>query len=350
MNTAARQHILNLVFDDDAFSRLDESDDRQFYATDRFVSHLDESALATVENVIDRLVIEDRPDVLDLMASTDSHLSRRVQAGRTVGLGLNMRELEANPALDERVVHDLNADPRLPFPDESFDAVLNTVSVDYMTRPFEVFRDVRRVLRPGGIFLVLFSNRMFPDKAVKVWRESSDQERMLLVQDFFAAEPEFGQVRTFASQGQPRPEGDRYGGSGLPSDPVYAVWAERGHRVESRRERPFPTVEVPAPWGPEEVARRGRHVSETHCCPHCGSALLKWAVPQTPFTEWDTEHMRVCFNDNCPFYRRGWGALYRQGNFGFSHRFMYDPDRQVCTSVPVHGPAALRDGIVEEEE
>jgi hypothetical protein len=79
---------------------------------------------------------------------------------------------------------------------------------------------VARLLRPGGIFLVLFSNRMFPEKAVKVWRESSDRERVLLVQDFFAAAPEFGPSRCFGSQGQPRPKGDRYSALGIPSDPV----------------------------------------------------------------------------------------------------------------------------------
>jgi SAM-dependent methyltransferase len=338
-----------MLFDDGAFTRADESDDCEFYSTDRFVSHLDDAALRTVERVIDQLVIEERPDVLDLMASWDSHFTKRVHAGNTVGLGLNPRELGANHALDERVVHDLNADPRLPFPDAAFDAVVNTVSVDYMTRPFEVFREVARVLRPGGLFLVLFSNRMFPEKAVKLWRESSDRERMLLVQDFFDSVSEFGARRSFAVQGQPRPSGDRYARAGLPSDPVYAVWAERSGGPASRPERPTPTIDVPAPWGPDEVVRRKDRVSETRACPHCGSRLSRWAVPQTPFTEWDTEHMYVCFDDGCPYYRRGWGAMHRQGNPGFSHRFMFDPDRRVCTSVPVHSPWALRDGIVNPD-
>jgi hypothetical protein len=183
---------------------------------------------------------------------------------------------------------------------------------------------------------------------VKIWRESSDQERMLLVQDFFAAAHEFGPTRTFASLGQPRPDDDRYAGFGLPSDPVYAVWAERSGAPASRRERPRPTVTVPGPWGPDEVARRKQSVGETLACPHCGSTLRRWAVPQTPFTEWDTEHMYICFDDGCPFYLRGWNAMFRQGNFGISHRFMYDPDRCACSSVPVPSPNALRDGIVDE--
>jgi SAM-dependent methyltransferase len=348
MTTAARR-IRKMVFDDEAFSRLDETDDRVFYTTDRFVSHLDRAALRTVEQVIDRLVIEDRPVLLDLMASWDSHLSERLQSGRTVGIGLNPRELAANTALDERVIHDLNADPHLPFPDRTFDVIVNTVSVDYLTQPFEIFGEVVRVLRPGGLFLVLFSNRMFTSKAVKVWRESSNHERMLLIQDYFAAVPEFGPTRTFASQGQPRPENDHYAGVGLPSDPVFAVWAERRGGPASRPERPLPAVTVSAPWGSDEVVRRKKLVAETRACPRCGSRLRRWSVPQTPFTEWDTEYMFVCFDDTCPFYLRGWGALHRQGNFGFSHRFMYDPDRHVCTSVPVHGPTALRDGIVDED-
>jgi SAM-dependent methyltransferase len=347
MTTAAQLRVRQMLFDDDAFSRTDEADDREFYATDRFVSHLDDAALHTVEQVIDQLVIEERPDLLDLMASWDSHLTERVQAGNTVGLGLNPRELGANQALDEWVIHDLNADPRLPFPDAAFDAVVNTVSVDYMTRPFEVFPEVARVLRPGGLFLVLFSNRMFPEKAVKVWRESSDRERMLLVQDFFDSVSGFGPRRTFAAQGQPRPSGDRFARAGLPSDPVYAVWAERHGAPASRPERPEPSIAVHAPWGADEVARRKLRVADTRACPYCGSKLCSWAVPQTPFTEWDAEHMHVCFDDSCPYYLRGWGTMHRQGNLGFSHRFMYDPDRQVCTSIPVHSPWALRDGIVE---
>ncbi len=75
---------------------------------------------------------------------------------------------------DERVVHDLNADPTLPFADESFDDVVCCVSVDYLTRPVEVFADVARVLRPGGRFVTTFSNRCFPTKAIRGWLANDD--------------------------------------------------------------------------------------------------------------------------------------------------------------------------------
>ena len=131
LNGSALDHMMG----GDAFSRLDESDDVVFYARDRFVAHLDSVALETVEALIGNLVIEESPVILDLMASWDSHIPEKLNASRIVGLGLNENELRHNKALSEFVVHDLNRNPRLPFPDQTFDVVINTVSVDYMTRP-----------------------------------------------------------------------------------------------------------------------------------------------------------------------------------------------------------------------
>ena len=163
----AGQDVSSLIDAPDAFRRLDEGDDREYYARDRMVSHLDSAALQAVERLIEELVPKQSPVILDLMASWDSHIPAKIRPGRLVGLGLNPNELNANALVDDAVVHDLNRDPRLPFESESFDVVLNTVSVDYMTRPVDVFKEVARVLRPEGPFLVIFSNRMFPGKAVR---------------------------------------------------------------------------------------------------------------------------------------------------------------------------------------
>jgi len=165
---------LSPIMRDDAFSRIDESDDTVFYSTERFVSHIDSFALSTIETLIGELIIEEKPVILDLMASWDSHIPDKLRPSKVVGLGLNEKELQQNKALSEYVLHDLNSNFRLPFEDNSFDAVLNTVSVDYMTLPVQVFQEVGRILKPGGLFLVVFSNRMFPEKAVKVWRESGE--------------------------------------------------------------------------------------------------------------------------------------------------------------------------------
>ena len=336
-----------LVYFGGAFSRQDDGDDFSFYEVDRFVPHLDSLALATVEKLIGALVIEESPAILDLMASWDSHLPAVLRPSRVAGLGLNGNELARNQRLTERIVHDLNREPALPFGSTEFDAVLCTVSIDYLTHPFEVLREAGRVLRPGGLLLAIFSNRYFPEKVVKIWRDSSEAERILLVEDYFQAASCFTKPRTWVSQGKPRPPSDKYAGLGIPSDPVYAVFAEREGGMKDRpvRTPPDPALE---PWDPDQLARRRKTIGRTLTCPYCDSRLKKWAVPQTPFTEYDTEFMYVCFDDHCPFLVGGWDTMSSQGNHGFSCRFMYDPDRDVCLSVPVPSLRALRESIVDE--
>jgi SAM-dependent methyltransferase len=356
LNMAAIQKIegtspssLNPVYlNGDAFSRLDESDDRIFYATDRFVSHLDSFALSTVKKIIGDLIIEDHPVILDLMAGWDSHIPENRCTSKVVGLGLNESELKQNSALSARVIHDLNKDPRLPFPDSLFDAVINTVSVDYMTRPVEVFQEVGRILKPGGLFLLIFSNRMFPQKAVKVWKESSEEERVLLVEDFFRESAAFGKITVFVSKGKPRPQEDKYAYLGIPSDPIYAVYAEKKGGDHQRKPRPSVTIPYGEPLDEEELARREHTIKETLCCPYCGERMHKWAVPDNPFeVTWDNEFMYICFNDACPYYVRGWDFMYKDGNRGASYRLMYNPEKDCCMPIPVPSPRALRESIIE---
>ena len=100
---------------------------------------------------------------------------------------MNAAELARNALASATVVHDLNVDPRLPFADASFDAAVCCVSVDYLIRPIEVFRDVARVLRPGGVYVCTFSNRCFPTKAIRGWLNASDERRRDIVKSYFDA-------------------------------------------------------------------------------------------------------------------------------------------------------------------
>jgi len=340
--------IRRQLYGGDAFARLDEGDDRGFYEVDRTVQHLDQRALDTVTAVIESLVVEGRPCVLDLMASWDSHLPACLDPQRVIGLGLNRRELAANHRLDQRIVHDLNKNPHLPFPEASFDVVINTVSIDYLIKPFEVVAEVARILRPGGLFLVIFSNRFFPEKVVQVWRTASEAERVLIVRDYLSSSPLLTPPQDFASLGRPRPKGDRYAGLGLPSDPVFAVWAERTGSPSDRPHRHPPVIESPEIPKAEVLEARRGSVASSLKCPYCNERLRKWSVPQTPFTEWDVAFMYICFNDRCPYVVRGWDAMERQGNRGMSYRLMYNPASDRCMPVPVPSLNALRDGIVDE--
>ena len=335
------------IFSREGFARMDESDDAQFYATDRFVSHLDSLALETVEKLIGELIVEENPVLLDLMAGWDSHIPEKLKPSRVVGLGLNRNELSENTSLSEIVIHDLNKDPILPFPKNTFDAVLNTVSVDYMTKPVQVFREVGRILRPGGLFLVIFSNRMFPEKAVSVWRESSEDERVLLVEDFFKEASLFKRPSVFVSKGKPRPVNDKYSHLGIASDPIYAVYADKRGGSPCKA-RPVVTMAYGALLEGEELERRKKAIKRTLRCPYCGERLRKWAVSDNPFVcTWDNDYMYICFNDACPYYVRGWDVMHKEGTCGASYRLMYNPEKDRCLPIPVPTPKALKEGIIE---
>lgn len=167
-----------------AFARYDESPDALFYCQPRFVEHIDEAAIADVV----RLHRERLPaggDILDLMSSWVSHLPTDVVYKRVVGLGMNAAELSRNPRLNASFVHDLNASAVLPFADASFDAATICVSIQYLTDPIAVLRDLARVVRPGGVAIVTFSNRCFPTKAVAVWQGLDDHGHLRLVSKYF---------------------------------------------------------------------------------------------------------------------------------------------------------------------
>jgi SAM-dependent methyltransferase len=165
----------------DPFARADPGDDGVFYSMPRKVVHLDPGAVAALTAAYAEL-LPPGAAVLDLMSSWRSHLPDGL--GSVTGLGMNADEMADNPQLDRWVVHDLNRTPRLPFPDDTFDAVTCAVSVQYLTRPVEVFSDVARVLRPGGPVVVSFSNRCFPTKAVRIWLAATDDEHRALVRRY----------------------------------------------------------------------------------------------------------------------------------------------------------------------
>lgn len=152
-----------------AFAKQDAGDDLAFYAPPRLVTHIDEGATAALTGFY-RAMVPEGGRILDLMSSWVSHLpDDRAYAG-VVGHGMNAEELGANPQLARWFVQNLNANPCLPLADGSFDAALCCVGVQYLQRPGEMFADVRRVLVPGAPFIVSFSNRCFPTKAVAIWR------------------------------------------------------------------------------------------------------------------------------------------------------------------------------------
>ncbi len=196
---------------EDAFRRADEAPDEEFYRTSRLVTHIDDRAIAAVTQLY-REFFPPGGEILDLMSSWISHLPPEVEYRRVVGLGMNEEELKRNPRLDGYVVQNLNRTPELPFDEVAFDGVGICVSIDYLTRPVEVLREVGRVLKVGAPLVVSFSNRCFPDKAVAIWRQLDDRGHMQLVERYLHEAGNWSEVRSLDRS--PRR---------LFSDPLYAV-------------------------------------------------------------------------------------------------------------------------------
>jgi len=206
--------------------REDEQPDELFYRKPRLVHHIDETARDMVKNTYGRF-LSDGMQVLDLMSSWRSHIPATLHLNRVVGLGLNEDELKKNSQLTDFLIHDLNADANLPFESNTFDAVVNTASIEYLTDPLAVFNEVARILRPDGYFIVTFSNRWFPTKAIRIWHELHEFERMGLVLEYFLRTGSFKDLQTYSIRGLPRPHDDKYFPELTFSDPVYAVWGRK---------------------------------------------------------------------------------------------------------------------------
>ncbi|MGA7179744.1 MAG: methyltransferase domain-containing protein [Thiobacillaceae bacterium] len=208
-------------FSDEAFARGATGADADFYTQARMVDHLDRLALRQVEKLYQNLMPR-RGNILDLMSSWKSHLTGNF--AHVSGLGMNAEELKANPILNERLVQDLNEQPRLGFDTDVFDGAVCTVSVEYLVRPFKVFAEINRVLKPGAPFVLAFSNRWFPPKVIHVWEQAHQFKRPGLVLEYFLQSGGWKDLHTFSLVGLPRPADDKYADRMAFSDPVHAVW------------------------------------------------------------------------------------------------------------------------------
>ncbi|WP_353930326.1 class I SAM-dependent methyltransferase [Okeanomitos corallinicola TIOX110] len=205
--------------------KLDDTDDKLFYDYPRFVTHVDEGFIQQLTDLyLQRLKPNTR--IFDMMSSWVSHLPE-MEFDHVEGHGLNAEELARNPRLNHYFVQNINTKPQLPLADQSFDAVINCVSVQYIQYPEAVFSEIHRILKPGGVAIISFSNRMFYQKAIQIWRDASESSRVELVKGYFASMNGFTTPEVVVN----RPTAPNFlQWLGLPGgDPFYAVIA---HRLE----------------------------------------------------------------------------------------------------------------------
>ena len=205
-------------------TKLDDTNDTDFYAMPRFVTHVDESFIEELTQLYrDRL--KPNTSVFDMMSSWVSHLPEEIEFAHVEGHGMNEEELSRNPRLDHYFLQNLNENPSLPLADADFDAVLNCVSVQYLQYPDAIFSEIHRILKPGGIAIISFSNRMFYQKAITAWRDGTEASRVELVKSYFQSIPGFSPPEIITRQSSVPNFLQMFGVGG--GDPFYTVISQR---------------------------------------------------------------------------------------------------------------------------
>ena len=205
-------------------SKLDDSNDLSFYDSPRLVTHVDRGFIDRLTNLY-REKLQPDTRILDLMSSWVSHLPHEMEFAHVEGHGMNEEELAKNSQLDRYFVQDLNQNPKLPLEDADFDGVLITVSIQYLQYPEAILSEIQRILKPNGVVIISFSNRMFYQKAIAAWRDSTDTDRVNLVQKYFESVDDFSKPEVIVHQ-PPLPGFlQMLGLAG--GDPFYAVVARK---------------------------------------------------------------------------------------------------------------------------
>eukprot|EP00252_Welwitschia_mirabilis_P017087 TRINITY_DN37976_c0_g1_i1.p1 TRINITY_DN37976_c0_g1~~TRINITY_DN37976_c0_g1_i1.p1 ORF type:complete len:319 (+),score=47.14 TRINITY_DN37976_c0_g1_i1:56-1012(+) len=175
-------------FKKEDFARFDESPDDLFYSSPRFVTHIDDPAINALTKFYESVFPpSNTPGValLDMCSSWVSHYPKGYKQEKIIGMGMNEEELKRNPVLTSYIVQDLNVKPNLPFEEKTFDVITNAVSVDYLNKPLDVFKEMERVLKPGGLAIISFSNRCFWTKAISIWTSTGDADHVWIVGSYF---------------------------------------------------------------------------------------------------------------------------------------------------------------------
>ena len=230
------------------FLRADETSDSDFYSSPRFVTHIDDNAIALLrEYYLHNLPWKGR--VLDFCSSWISHFPKELEelarktaekekeikgkeegdeddSLKVIGMGINKKELDANIILSSRILQDLNINPSIPSKVAPLSAATCVVSIDYLIHPLEVLSSLRNQMRPGGQVHLVISNRCFPTKAVGRWLRITEQDKLNMVGDYlwWSGWREI-EILTICDG-----KGDGSGWFGLGgSDPL---WVVRGTKVE----------------------------------------------------------------------------------------------------------------------
>ena len=155
----------------------DNSNDCEFYATPKFVYHLDSNFRKNLSKIYEDEIAENS-NILDLMSSWDSYLPKDIKYKKVIGHGLNKDELDRNKAFDNYWIQNFNTNQSIPLENETIDFCLMVAAWQYLQYPEKIAEEIARILKNKGKIIISFSNRAFWHKAPNIWTYSTEEERI----------------------------------------------------------------------------------------------------------------------------------------------------------------------------
>jgi SAM-dependent methyltransferase len=284
------------------------------------------------------LLPDGKAHILELLAGSVDVLPRRGEPYVVTGVGRWPDELSENEGLSHRILADLNAEPELPFRSDCFDGAVLFFGVETLRTPEKVFEEVARVLKLGAVFLVVYSPIADGAYAHPRWKVMDDQERLSAVVSYFEQTKAFGPVTAYGTKKRIRSDASKKQYPVKDKAPVWIAYA-KNRSDESRALDLMGRLE------------RDEEDVDPLRCPYCGDRLKKYEVPHSVYEIdywYEADYLYICFNDSCPYFKRGWEWMWSQMRRNVSYRHMYNPTTGKSGPIPVPTYYALRDGIVED--
>ena len=297
------------------------------------------AARSMIQVACEELLPEGSANLLELLAGPVNLMPDGDEPNVVTGLSARPDELSRNGGLRHRVVADLNEEPVLPFRTDCFDGAVVFFGVETLRMQDTVFEEVSRVLKPRALFLVVYSPVTDSKCWNSRWKTLDDQGRLSAIVSSFEKTKSFGPVTAYGTKKRYRSERSRME---HPVKDLAHVWIAyaKNRSAGTRLGELGGTLERPY----EEE-------SDPLQCPYCGDRLKKYEVPHSVYEIdywYETDFLYICFNDECPYFERGWEWMWSKMRRNVSYRHMYNPATHKSGPIPVPTTYALRDGIVED--